>query len=98
MAEEKVTPVEETVVENTENTDSEKAPRADRRPRGDRKDRRDGGRRGDRRDRREKPEKEFNERVVAINRVSKTVKGGRRMRFAALMVIGDGKGRFGYGT
>ena len=34
MAEEKVTPVEETVVENTENTDSEKAPRADRRPRG----------------------------------------------------------------
>lgn len=70
-----------------------KAPRADRRPRGDRKDR--GGRKEFRR---EKPEKEFAERVVAINRISKTVKGGRHMRFAALMVIGDGKGRFGYGT
>lgn len=94
MAEEQVKPVEETATtENTEN----KAPRADRRPHGDRHGR--DNRRGDRRDgRRERPEKEFQERVVAINRVSKTVKGGRRMRFAALMVVGDGKGRFGYGT
>lgn len=89
MAEEQVKTVEETA--KPEN----KAPRADRRPHGNRKD----GRKGDRRDaRREKVEKEFSERVVSINRVSKTVKGGRRMRFAALMVIGDGKGRFGYGT
>ena len=47
------------------------------------------------RDRRE--ESEFNERLVGINRVSKVVKGGRRFSFAALMVVGDGKGRVGYG-
>lgn len=43
-------------------------------------------------------EKIYTERVVAINRVSKTVKGGRHMRFAVLMVVGDGKGNFGFGT
>ncbi len=42
--------------------------------------------------------KEFEERVVSINRISKTVKGGRKMRFAALVVVGDKKGRFGFGT
>ena len=42
-------------------------------------------------------EPEFQEQLVALNRVSKTVKGGRIARFAALMVIGDGKGRVGYG-
>jgi len=40
--------------------------------------------------------KEFEERIVYINRISKTVKGGRRMRFSALVVIGDGKGRYGF--
>ena len=41
---------------------------------------------------------EFVEKLVALNRVSKTVKGGRVMKFAALMVVGDEKGRVGYGT
>ncbi|MBP3692125.1 MAG: 30S ribosomal protein S5 [Clostridia bacterium] len=40
---------------------------------------------------------ELNERVVAINRVSKTVKGGRIMKFSALVVVGDGNGTIGFG-
>ena len=42
-------------------------------------------------------ESEFTEKVVAINRVSKTVKGGRIMKFSALVVVGDGKGTIGFG-
>ena len=40
---------------------------------------------------------EYIEKVVSLNRVSKTVKGGRVMKFSALVVVGDGKGKVGYG-
>ncbi|TNF20962.1 MAG: 30S ribosomal protein S5 [Rhodobacteraceae bacterium] len=56
---------------------------------------RDNRGRGGRRDREESPE--FADRLVAINRVSKTVKGGKRFGFAALVVVGDQKGRVGFG-
>lgn len=56
------------------------------------------GRGGKRGSRSERPVSEFEERVVEVNRVTRVVKGGKRMRFRVLVVIGNKKGKVAYGT
>ena len=99
LEEEKVVNAEEATAEANEAEapkEEKAAPRGDRRPHGDRGDRKGG--RGDRKDRKGPREQkdDMEERVVFINRVSKTVKGGRRMKFTALVVVGDHKGHYGF--
>lgn len=65
--------------------------------RGRRGDRR-SGRGGRRRDNRRDEDKQFDEQTIAIERVSRTVKGGRRLRFKAVVVMGDRKNRLGVGV
>jgi len=85
----------EEVVETVEATETEEnAKVATKKPfkKGDKK-----GAKQARPQRKEKDNR-FEERVVSINKICKTVKGGRRLRFSALVVVGDGKGYVGFGT
>ncbi len=73
----------------------ERGERGGRRERGGDRER-EGGSRGERGDR--ERDDEFVDKLVHINRVAKVVKGGRRFAFAALVVVGDAKGKVGYGS
>lgn len=92
---ENTTASENSEAQNSSQREDRRGNRGERGGRG-RNDRNDRGGRGGRGGRDEEKDK-FIERVVAINRVSKVVKGGRRFSFTALVVVGDGNGLVGVG-
>jgi len=93
------TMVEDSIEDKETDTGSVEAAAEERRPEGRGEGRGRGRGRGRDRDRgdREPVEKEFVEKLVKLNRTAKVVKGGRRFSFSALTVIGDRKGKVGYG-
>lgn len=103
--EEKATEVKPEAASNTEQkTDDKKAAPSDRRPRNDRRGGKPGGQRGGRRDRRGRRDQggrersEFDQKIIALRRVSRVTSGGRRFSFSAAVVAGDRKGRVGVGV
>ena len=96
------TPKEEKKSSSSENISSAQPHRSSQKPqrggRGGERGGRSGRPRKGRKDRREKEEKEFDEELLQIDRVTRVVKGGRRLRFRATVVIGDRKGRVGFGV
>ncbi len=96
--EEIVKEVNETVSESTETTSQAPQQRSSYNNRRNNGDRNNGEHRGNRRPNREQKEDDgLIKKLVAINRVTKVVKGGRTMRFSALVVVGDGAGKVGVG-
>ncbi len=90
--------------ENTESTEAAQAPaqggdKAQNDAKDGKKDRRDGNRRGRgrRENRGDRQPKEFEESIIQIDRVTRVTKGGRQLRFRVSVIIGDQKGRVGFG-
>lgn len=100
MSEENTTPTEETTPKaDAPAAEATAAPAKDDKAQGgdDRRNRRGGGGGRGRRDRKPREPKEFEESIIQIDRVTRVTKGGRQLRFRVSVVIGDQKGRVGFG-